>query len=207
MNKELLSIFGNNRGYNIESVNQLLVTFVTINSQLPDNLRREFFTKVDKIWGTDSIRKTFLYLCNHRAATQFMISKGTNLSIMSVSRAVNYLKKEKLIVEATKVRMAYSKGGPRPSVWAVINYDPEDVKEACEKHARINTPAFSEANRITQFILDEFLALKPEWLKKQIQYRDIIKIIRENSTNYQFSDMAQIVSEQLQVQHGVKIWR
>jgi len=205
--RELSSIFGDNPRYYTDNVNELIVTFVGINSQLPDNLRDEFFTKFGSIWKTKSFRETLIELCRSGAATQFQLENKTKLSNASISRAIKFLNKNGLIKPATRVRSAYSKGGPRPIVWAPINYLPEDILRASEEHVRSSTPSFSEAERISQLILDDYLSLKPDWLKTQIKYKEIIKITRQNTTNFQVADVANLVAIQLQNFHGVNVWR
>lgn len=205
--RELSSIFGNNSVYNKYNVNELIVTFVGINSQLPDNLRDKFFAKFGIIWKTRSYRETLIELCRLGAATQFQLEKSVGMSDSSISRAINYLHKNGLIKPATRVRSAYSKGGPRPIVWAPLNYAPEDIIKASEEHVRSSTPSFSEAERISQLILDEYLSLKPDWLQNQINFKEIIEITRKNTTNFQVADVANLVALQLQNSQGVNVWR
>lgn len=206
-NRELVTILGNNPEYNNINVNELIVTIVGINSQLPDNLRDEFFTKFGRIWKSNQIRETIIELCKSGAATQGQLQSRTGFSSASISRSIKFLKNYGLILPATRVRSIYSKGGPRPVVWAVINYKPEDILKASEDHVRSSTPAFSEAERISQLILDEYLAIKPDWLQRQIKYKEIISITRENTTNFQVADVANLVAIQLQNWHEVKVWR
>jgi len=205
--RELSQIFGDNPEYNTYNVNELILTFVGINSQLPDNLRDEFFSKFGEIWKCNSYRETIIELCRSGAATQFQLQKRTRYSNQSISRAIKYLHEKGLITPATRVRSVYSKGGPRPIVWAPINYVPEDILRASQDHVRSSTPSFSEAERISQLILDEYLSLKPDWLKKQINYKEIIEITRKNTTNFQVADVANLVALQLQNSHEVKVWR
>lgn len=207
VDRELVSIFGTNPQYNIENINELIVTFVTINSQLPDNLRDEFFTKFGTIWKSNQIRESLIVLCRLRAATQRQIQRETGLSRTSVSRAFTYLRDQGLIKPATKVRSIFSKGGPRPTIWAVLDHDPEDILKASQDHVKSSSPVYSEAERITQFILDEYLTLKPDWMRDQIKFKEILHIIRENTTNYQVADLAKLVALQLQNDMGVKVWR
>ena len=207
MARELVTIFGTNPQYNIKNINELIVTFVTINSQLPDNLRDEFFTKFETIWKSNQIRKTFIELCRLRAATQKQIQNNTGLSDASVSRAFTYLRDQGLIKPATKVKSLYSKGGPRPTIWATITHNPEDVLRASEDHIEKSSPTYTEAERITQLILDEYLVLKPDWMRKKIHIKEIIGVVRENTTNFQVSDMVKLVAIQLQNQHKINVWR
>jgi len=207
VDRELVAIFGNNSLYYTYNVNELIVTFVTINSQLPDELRDEFFVKFGTIWKSRQYRETLIELARLGAATQQQIQKLTGLSVASTSRAFKYLHEQGLIKPATRIRSIFSKGGPRPVVWAVINHKPEDVLKASENHVRQSTPSFTEADRISQLILDEYLVLKPDWMQDQIHIKEIISIVRKNSSNFQVADVAKLVALELQNKHGLKVTR
>jgi len=207
VDRELVAIFGNNSPYYTYNVNELIVTFVTINSQLPDNLRDEFFTKFGTIWKSRQYRETLIQLSRLGAATQEQIRKLTGLSVASTSRAFKYLHEQELIKPATKVKSLYSKGGPRPIIWATITHKPEDVLRASQGHIEKSTPTYTEAKRISQLILDEYLVLKPDWMRDKIHIKEIIEIVRKNTTNFQVADMVKLVAIQLQNQHNVNVWR
>lgn len=89
----------------------------------------------EKIFSSPSTGKAFLYFCLHSAATALILQIELNIPEASVYRAIKRLRALGIIVPAIKVsRIRRSKGGPRPTVWALGSASTEEISWALKLH-------------------------------------------------------------------------
>ena len=188
-----------------EIANKLIVTFITNYSQLPTGVRDEFFTRTAHIWKSTPRRETIITLCRLRAASPQKIASVTGITRPNLSRALNYLKSTGLISLTQKIRVSHSKGGPKPSIYGILGYKPEDIRNAAEEHLRISSPAFNEAERLTQLILDDNIVVK-QYHGDGLTSKYIQNFIRCNSSGYDVPILVSFVSSKLN-EKGIPIWR
>jgi len=201
---ELFGEIARNSTDDEEIVNKLIINFVITNSQIPHRLRDKLFDRIASIWNRASYRETLIALCRLKAASSTKLLNVTGLNWADLSRAIRYLKTIGLAFATQKVKIIGSKGGPKPTIWGILGYSPEDIKNAVEEHYRISSPAFSEAERLTQLILDEYFASSN--YQHEITLKEIQKVIRQKSSGYDKYHLNRLVVTLLQSK-GVKVWR
>lgn len=182
-----------------EIANKLLITFVLNYSRLPKIVRDEFFRGIGYIWKSASRGEAIIALCRLRAASPKKLMTVTRIPHSNLSRDLRYFESTGLISKTQKTKVPGSKGGPKTTIWGIYGCKPEDIREAIEEHFRISSPAFSEAERLAQLMLDE---LKGD----ECRLKDIQGLVRKNSSGYDRLALINLVSTQLQ-QKGIAIWR
>jgi len=188
-----------------EIVNQLIITFVITNSQIPIRMRDKLFDRIASIWKRAAFRDTLIALCRLKAASSTKLLDVTGKNWAELSRALQYLRKIGLVHATQKVKGIGSRGGPKPTIWGIHGYNPEDIKAAIEEHHRITSPVFSEAKRLTQFMLDEYFTSGSKF-QNEITIIEIQNVIRRVSSGYDKYTLTQLVASSLQ-EKGFKVWR
>lgn len=127
-----------------------------------------------------------------------------NIPEATVYRAIKRLRAMKIIIPALKVsKMRNSKGGPRPTVWALKVASKEEISGALKLHLRTSSPKYMVAEEVAQTILDEYLSARNA---NEITYREILIHVKELSLPFHRSDVAEITAQYLH-EKGVKVWR
>jgi hypothetical protein len=122
----------------------------------------------------------------------------------TVYRALKRLRAMGVVLPALKVsKVKRSKGGPRPTVWAIESASRDEVSNALKHHYRMLSPKFRIAEEVAQTILDEFIG-KPEPL--EINYREIMIHVRELKIPFKGPDIADLAAQYLH-EKGIKVWR
>ncbi len=121
---------------------------------------------------------------------------------MSSGRGLSQLKDLGVAVTAGHIQQQNIRG-PKPVVWALFNYIPEDITKAVHQHMKTMTPMFTESARVGQLILDEyFTPMKTD----EAKFIEIYKYIKNNNPGFPKIDFADQVCNYLLLQ-GKKIWR
>ncbi len=165
---------------------------------------QELMSFSEKIFSSSAVSESFLYFCLHGAATAWVIQCELNMPEATVYRALKRLRAMGVVVPALKVsKVQRSKGGPRPTVWAIESATPDEVSVALKHHYRMLSPKFRVAEEIAQTILDEFSeAGKP----MEINYRDIMSQVKELKIPFKSPDIADLAAQYLH-EKGIKVWR
>ena len=118
---------------------------------------QELMNFSEKIFSSRAVSETFLYFCLHGAATAWVLQCELNMPEATVYRALKRLRAMTVVLPALKVsKVQRSKGGPRPTVWAIESATPNEVGTALKHHYRMLSPKFRVAEEVAQTILDEF---------------------------------------------------
>jgi hypothetical protein len=165
---------------------------------------QELMSFSEKIFSSSAVSETFLYFCLHGAATAWVLQCELNMPEATVYRAIKRLRAMDVIVPALKVsKVKRSKGGPRPTVWALDSASPEEVAKSLKYHYRMLSPKFRVAEQVAQTILEEFQVTgKP----LEIQYRDIMGKAKELKIPFKGPDIADLAAQYLH-ERGIKVWR
>jgi hypothetical protein len=134
---------------------ELVTQIATIISDLPKNNQREVLQKLNRAFGIPTNVDTLLALCSLRAGTIATMIQQFGLDKMSVCRGLSELKTMGVAVTAGQVQQPNIRG-PKPTVWALYNYAPEDIASAVQKHMKAMSPMFTESARVGQLVLDEY---------------------------------------------------
>ena len=165
---------------------------------------QELMSFSEKIFSSSAVSEAFLYFCLHGASTAWVLQCELNMPEATVYRALKRLRAMDVVVPALKVsKVKRSKGGPRPTVWAIETATPDEVAKALKHHYRMLSPKFRVAEEIAQTILEEYQDLgKP----LEIQYRDIMGKAKALKIPFKGPDIADLAAQYLH-ERGIKVWR
>ena len=82
--------------------------------------------------------KTFLYFCTHGASTALTLQHELDIPEATVYRALDKLKSLGIVIPIIKISNRNSKGGPRPTVWALESSSPSENVSALRLHHQIS---------------------------------------------------------------------
>lgn len=119
-------------------------------------------------------------------------------------RAIKQLRSLGIVVPALKVsKIKHSKGGPRPTVWALDGASPDEVAQALRIHYRMLSPKYRIAETVAQTILEEY---HEKGKPMEVRYREIIIHVKELKIPFTGPDIADLAAQYLH-EKGVKVWR
>jgi len=164
---------------------------------------QELLNFSENIFSSPAVAETFLYFCLHGAATAWVLQTELNMPEATVYRTVKRLRALGLISPALKVsKVQSSKGGPRPTIWALDSASGDEIASALKHHYRTLSPKYRVAEEIAQTILDQFVAKGRE----EITYRDLLDQIKDMRIPFKAPDIADLAAQYL-VEKGIKVWR
>jgi predicted transcriptional regulator len=165
---------------------------------------QELMSFSEKIFSSSAVSEAFLYFCLHGASTAWVLQCELSMPEATVYRALKRLRAMGVVMPALKVsKVKRSKGGPRPTVWAIESATPEEVGTALKHHYRMLSPKFRVAEEVAQTILDEFAE---KGMPLEINYRDIMQQVRELKIPFKGPDIADLAAQYLH-ERGIKVWR
>lgn len=165
---------------------------------------QELMSFSEKIFTSGAVSETFLYFCLHGASTAWVLQCELNMPEATVYRALKRLRAMGVLVPALKVsKVKRSKGGPRPTVWAIDTASPDEVSGALRLHYKMLSPKFRVAEAVAQTILDEF---QEEGKPLEINYRDIMGQVKSLKIPFKGPDIAELAAQYLH-ERGIKVWR
>jgi hypothetical protein len=158
----------------------------------------------EKIFSSSSAAEIFLYFCLHGAATGWVLQSELNMPEATVYRVIKRLRALGIIEPAIKVsKVKNSKGGPRPTVWALSKASTEEISFALRLHFRTLSPKYRVAEEVAQTILDEYMSRRKV---QEISYREILIHVREMHIPFKTPDIADLAADYL-LENGMKVWR
>ena len=184
----------------IRKIKLLLLTERTNPLDATKNLL-ELLSFIEKL-GKGRTFEAFCYFIEHEASTTLTISVDLNMSEATSYRVVKKLRSLRIIEPRIRVKHpAHQRGGPRPTVYALIDTSPEKIAEAISKHYRVLNPKYRTAEEIVQKILKEYGGLGREITGSSLSTR----IRLHGFTGSELYDV-KMISIQLLKSHGVKVW-
>ena len=92
---------------------------------------QELLTFTEKVFSSPAVAEVFLYFCLQGSATAWVLQNELNIPEATVYRALKRLRSMGIVLPALKAsKVKHSKGGPRPTVWAVEGASTEEVARA-----------------------------------------------------------------------------
>jgi len=165
---------------------------------------QELLSFSEKIFSSASAAEVFLYFCLHGAATGWVLQSELNMPEATVYRVIKRLRALGIIDPAIKVsKVKNSKGGPRPTVWALPEAPTEEISCALRLHFRTLSPKYRVAEEVAQTILDEYMSRRKV---QEISYREILTHVREMHIPFKTPDIADLAADYL-LENGMKVWR
>lgn len=175
-------------------------------NNLASNLKyiQELLSFGEKIFSSSSVAEVFLYFCLKGAATAWILQTELNIPEATVYRVLKRLRALGIIVPALKVsKIKGSKGGPRPTVWALTDTSTIEISKALKLHFRTLSPKYKVAEEIAQTIMDEYINKRE---RNEISYREILIHIKELFIPFNKPDIADLTARYLH-EKGIKVWR
>lgn len=200
---QLVTDYVTNPGIYNKSENELIVTFVTNFSFLERERKRQLVTKLGTILHSPTILETLEVLCDRKAATITTLCRDYRFDKMALSRSLGELRSMGLVLPTGKALHVKNLGGPKPTVWAIIGYDPQDVAKANQEHNKTASPLYTESNRVAQIVLDDYLT--PRRLS-ECNLSDISYYINKQNPGFPKPDFTNQVLTVLRSK-GVTVWR
>ncbi len=165
---------------------------------------QELLSFSEKIFSSSAIAEAFLYFCLHGASTAWVLQNELNMPEATAYRALKRLRSLGIVVPALKVsKPKSSKGGPRPTVWALEGASTEEVAGALRLHYKMLSPKFRVAEEVAQTIIDEYLTVRNV---EEISYREIVIKVKELRIPFRTPDIANLAANYLH-EMGIKVWR
>lgn len=165
---------------------------------------QELLSFSEKIFSSSAVAESFLYFCLHGSATAWVLQNELNIPEASVYRALKRLRSLGIVVPAIKVsRNRNSKGGPRPTVWALEGSSTDEIASALRLHYQMLSPKFRIAEEVAQTILDEYITKRNV---SEVTYREIIIQVKELKMPFRAPDIAELAADYLK-EKGIKVWR
>jgi len=205
---ELLSKNGGDPVVSVVAENQLLLSNERSNSKKEGGLTLELLSRLTRVTSSKKTTDLLLYSLRRRAFTAMTCqNEMDDMAEATFYRCVKRLLAEKFLVKVMKVPRATrgrrGRGGPKPIVYAVPDYDPDEIAKAMQIHRRFKSPKFREAHKVTQLILDEYIDMETK--NPEIKYMEIMEILKSRLSSVQ-PDLADLVAQDLN-ERGVKVWR
>jgi len=98
---------------------------------------RTVLSKLRNIFASKAISEVFTYFCLHGASTSWILQCELNMPEATAYRALKQLRTLGFIAPALKVsKVRHSKGGPRPTIWALEGASQEEVARAYHEMRR-----------------------------------------------------------------------
>lgn len=95
-------------------------------------------SKLRSIFGSGAVAEAFTYFCRHGAATAKTLQSELTMPEATAYRTLKQLRDLGFVEPALKVsKIRYSKGGPRPTVWALDGASPDEVADALRLHYQL----------------------------------------------------------------------
>ena len=165
---------------------------------------QELLSFTEKVFSSSAVAETFLYFCLQGSATAWVIQNELNIPEATVYRALKRLRYMGIVLPALKAsKVKHSKGGPRPTVWALEGASTEEVAGALRLHYQMLSPKFLVAEKAAQTILDEYITKRNV---DEISYREIVIQVKELRIPFRTPDIADLAATYLN-EKGIKVWR
>lgn len=184
-------------------LNELIISY---DDRIPLNpIRRleEFFSWAESIVISKNRKLVFIQFMDKKVASIPELSEFHEIPYTSVHRHVKKMCNMGILEKIVRARYIKKVPGAQPAFYGLKGkWKPEDVVQAVERYKRIKDKSFSIVRNVTQSIMNDFLVLEPE-----IPLTKIIEVCKNNCRGFYSFDIAKQVADNLQVNHGVKVWR
>ena len=96
---------------------------------------QDLLSFTENVFSSPAVAEVFLYFCLHGASTAWVLQNELSMPEATSYRALKRLRSLGIVVPALKVsKIKNSKGGPRPTVWALEGADNDEVARALRLH-------------------------------------------------------------------------
>lgn len=150
-----------------------------------------------------AVAEVFFYFCVNGASTAWILQNELGLPEATAYRALKRLRAMKIISPALRVsKVKESRGGPRPTVWALQEAENTEIAAALRLHYNLLSPKYLVAEKIAQTILEEYRDKQLE----EISYKLIIQRVKQLRVPFRTPDIADLAATYISTK-GIKVWR
>jgi hypothetical protein len=142
-------------------------------------------------------------IMEERACTWATLRFQARIEHYALGRCLSLLEESGLIVRACRIDPRGRGGGPRPTVYAVPDYTPEDIQHAIQRHMELTSPLYREVYRLTQLFIDDYIS--PYQRREVSAAQDVIPFLRANSAGFPIRDLLRPFYDLLR-ERGVAVW-
>jgi len=115
-------------------IGDIIHAFKALFKQRDSDSTRTILSKLRSIFGSGAVSEVFIYFCLHGATTGWEIQCELDMPEANAYRALKQLKTLGFVSPALKAsKVRHSKGGPRPTIWALEGASQEEVAKAYHK--------------------------------------------------------------------------
>ena len=160
---------------------------------------------LESIFKSPTTGAVFMYLLDRGAATPWLLQVNLEIPEATTYQVLKRLRRMKLITPEMRIRKSrYSKGGPRPTVWALLTATKEDVAEAIRDHNRALSPNYRVAEEFVQSLLPEIQI--PEGITYKMLFFKAGNKLDKSMSNQRIRDVTELSAVILR-EKGIKVWR
>ncbi|MHA1676849.1 MAG: hypothetical protein ACTSU6_06695, partial [Candidatus Njordarchaeales archaeon] len=182
---------------------KILLTSGSIISDTALDHDRKILAACGRIFRSEQMGQTFLYLCRHGAATGWLLQVQLGFSETGAHRVLKKLKALGIVEPILKVpQRRMRRSGPMPTIWGLLGCSDEEVARAVTLHYRTLSPKYRAAEKVAQTILDEFRLDQ----SLEVRYTDIMHRVKTMKIPYSSPDIADLAAQYLH-ERGIKVWR
>jgi len=157
---------------------------------------------IQRIFKSGTTGAVFLYLLDRGAATSWLLQVNLEIPEPTAYQALKRLRTMGLITPETRIpKQRYSKGGPRPMVWALLDASTEDVARAARDHQRAQSPNYRVAEEFVQYLLED--CIRDEITYQQILLKAKHKLTMSTQRIRDVSELSAIILKE----KGIRVWR
>ncbi len=157
---------------------------------------------MESIFKSGTTGAVFLYLLDRGAATSWLLQVNLEIPEATAYQALRRLKTLGVITPETRIsKQRYSKGGPRPIVWALLDANTEDIARAARDHQRAQSPNYRVAEEFVQYLLEDCV-------RDEITYQQILRKAKQKLTisTQRIRDVSELSATILK-EKGIRVWR
>ena len=169
--------------------------------------KQELLSFCSSIFKTESKAHTFLYFCEHEAATAHILQVQLGIPESTVYNVLRDFSRMGVIYRLRRLPsqrgFLLRGGGPRPIIYGLYGTPAERVAECINLHYRSLSPKYLVAEEIAQSILDIYLKKRNI---NEISLLDIRKEVKAFRKPFVLADLSTMVADILR-EKGVKVWR
>lgn len=188
-----------------DMLNELIMSY---DARIPYNpLRRleEFFAWAERIIVSKNRKKIFIHFMDKKVATMPELTEVLDIPYGSIYREMRNMSNMGIVEKIVRARYIKKTAGAQPAFWGLKGkWKPDDVVLAIERHKRIKNKNYNIVKNLSQSILNDFMTPKEQ---AHITMKEIISLCKNNCRGFYSFDIAQQVADNLQVNHGVKVWK
>lgn len=196
----LLSNESNSQMIMIRKIKLLLLN----ESTMPLDRAREaqrLLSFLNSIFSSPTMGAVFMYLLDRGAATSWLLQVDLEIPEPTVYQALKRLRAMKLITPEMRIsKQRYSKGGPRPMVWALLDASKEDVALAARDHIRALSPNYRVAEEFVQYLIEDFI--QGDITKIQIREQATRKLTMSKQRIRDVVELATVILKE----KGFRVW-